>query len=188
MKVVAMMKKDVQQRKMTNYELKKLDAKERQDLKQEYKDKLATLKAEQAERQRRTIRPTSAGGWRRGSGRPSTTPHNPLIVAGEDLNPRKTYTFYGAADEVPTVRYFLKVWRDMRFNTLDLWAALSKLKGETVYKLLTGLPLEPAEERKVKKLLPYAHQIYGEYRSKFENKTDNQSIVGNLKSPQELKD
>lgn len=169
------MKKDVQQRKMTNYELKKLDAKERQDLKQEYKDKLATLKAEQAERQRRTIRPTSAGGWRRGSGRPSTTPHNPLIVAGEDLNPRKTYTFYGAAEEVPAVRYFLKVWRDMRFNTLDLWAALSKLKGGTVYKLLTGLPLEPAEERKIKKLLPKVLALHETYRNKFENKTDNQN-------------
>lgn len=176
------MKKDVQQRKMTHYELKKLDAKERQDLKQEYKDKLAVLKAEQAERQRRTIRPTSAGGWRRGSGRPSTTPHNPHIVAGEDLNPRKTYTFYGAADEVPTVRYFLKLWRDMRFNTPDLWAAVSKLKGETVYKLLTGLPLELAEERKVKKLLPYAYQIYEGYKNRFENKTENQSIEGNGKS------
>ena len=115
------------------------------------------------------------GGRRRGAGRPQSTPHHSNVVAGEDLNPRKTYTFYGAADEVPAVRQFLKVWRELRFETPELWEVLPKLKGETVYKLLTGLPLEPAEERKIKKLLPKVLALHETYRNKFENKTENQN-------------
>jgi hypothetical protein len=115
------------------------------------------------------------GGRRRGAGRPQSTPHHSNVVAGEDLNPRKTYTFYGAADEVPAVRQFLKVWRELRFETPELWEVLPKLKGGTVYKLLTGLPLEPAEERKIKKLLPKVLALHETYRNKFENKTDNQN-------------
>jgi hypothetical protein len=76
---------------------------------------------------------------------------------------------------VPAVRQFLKVWRELRFETPELWEVLPKLKGETVYKLLTGLPLEPAEERKIKKLLPKVLALHESYRNKFENKTDNQN-------------
>ena len=115
------------------------------------------------------------GGRRRGAGRPQSIPHHSNVVAGEDLNPRKTYTFYGAADEVPAVRQFLKVWRELRFETPELWEVLPKLKGGTVYKLLTGLPLEPAEERKIKKLLPKVLALHETYRNKFENKTENQN-------------
>ena len=115
------------------------------------------------------------GGRRRGAGRPQSTPHHSNVVAGEDLNPRKTYTFYGSAEEVPAVSQFLKVWRELRFETPELWEVLPKLKGETVYKLLTGLPLEPAEERKIKKLLPKVLALHETYRNKFENKTDNQN-------------
>lgn len=115
------------------------------------------------------------GGRRRGAGRPQSTPHHSNVVAGEDLNPRKTYTFYGSAEEVPAVRQFLKVWRELRFETPELWEVLPKLKGGTVYKLLTGLPLEPAEERKIKKLLPRVLALHESYRNKFENKTENQN-------------
>jgi hypothetical protein len=154
------MKKDVQERKKKKAELQKLDTKERKELRKEYKKKMAALQREQKKRQKETLTPTTAGGVRSGAGRPQSTPHKPVIVDGEDLNPRKTYTIYAAADEVPTIRYFLKVWREIRFNTNEPLEKLAKLKGDTLYKLMMGQELTFLEEKKAKNLLPKAYEIY----------------------------
>ena len=70
------------------------------------------------------------------------------------------YTIYAAADEVPTIRYFLKVWRVIRFNTNEPLEKLAKLKGDVLYKLMMGQELNFLEEKKAKNLLPKAYEIY----------------------------
>lgn len=169
------MKKEAEERKMTKAELKKMDTEERQELRNEYKAKMAALQAEQKERKKSKLRPIHSGGLRKGAGRPKSTPHTINIVAGEDLNPRKTYTVYAAADEMPAVRHFLKVWRELKFETPDVFDKLGKLKGGTVYELLTGLSIAiPAEGRKIEKNMPKVYELHKAFTERHNNKTDNQ--------------
>lgn len=111
------------------------------------------------------------GGRRAGAGRPQSLPHKPNIIGGEDMNPRKTYTFYGAKDEVPAVRHFLKVWRKLRFETDNRTEKLMHCKGLFIYNLLTGEPLAKLDELRLKNNLP---EVYGIYQEYLESKTDNQ--------------
>lgn len=109
-----------------------------------------------------------AGGRREGAGRKPSIPHRVAVVDGVDMNQRKTFTCYGAMDEVGRTRHYLQVWRMLRFNTNEVAEKLDKLKGGTVYKLLTAGKLTPAEEKRLAKILPDVLALHHEYRKQFD--------------------
>jgi hypothetical protein len=146
---------------------------ERQRLKAKQKREREKLSENQTARRKKALKPTKAGGRREGAGRKPIA-HKPLIVAGQDLNEKRTFTVYGAQDEVKPTRHFLQVWRLLRFNTPDLWLKLAKVKGDTMYKLLTGAGIEEAEKKKLAKVLPEVLALHETYRAKFEKQSENQ--------------
>ena len=133
--------------------LSQAEFEERIELEIQQRKERQQLKEKQAKR-RIANTTTKAGGRRAGAGRKPTLPHVSSIIAGEDLNPRKTFTFYGAADEKEPVKDFLKMWRELRFNTPDKYIKLSQLRGDTVYKLLTSGTLDQHESDLLTQLLP----------------------------------
>lgn len=143
---------------------------ERQRLKAKQKREREKLSENQTARRKKALKPTKAGGKRAGAGRKPIA-HRMAILDGEDLNPRQTFTCYGAQDEIQPTRNFLQVWRKLRFDTPDLWMKLAKVKGDTMYRLLTGATLTPAEEKKLAKVLPDVLALHEAYRAKFEKQS-----------------
>jgi hypothetical protein len=143
---------------------------ERQRLKAKQKREREKLSENQTARRKKALKPTKAGGRREGAGRKPIA-HRMAILDGEDLNPRQTFTCYGAQDEIQPTRNFLQVWRKLRFDTPDLWMKLAKVKGDTMYRLLTGATLTPAEEKKLAKVLPDVLALHEAYRAKFEKQS-----------------
>jgi hypothetical protein len=138
---------------------RKLDKKqraERQALAEKQLAERAKLREKQkANREKELAQdPTKAGGKRPGAGRPQSVRHVPCIEQGQDMNPRKTLTFYGAEREKPIVRRFVKVWRALEYDTPQASTALSKMGGILVYKFLTGEELTPRDIKKICSLLP----------------------------------
>ena len=119
------------------------------------------LKARQAKR-RREAATTNAGGKRDGAGRPLSMPHKPTMLDGEDINQRKTMTFYGSQDEKPAVLRFLKIWRELRFKTAPEKAnsALLELNAQTMLELMTyGSISDPQQAELLKSLLPNVAEL-----------------------------
>jgi hypothetical protein len=110
---------------------------------QEERDK---LREKQAAR-RREKATTGAGGVREGAGRPASLPHAICISNGLDCNPRKTMTFYGAADEKKPVKRFLQVWRKIRFELSP--DVLREVNGLILYQLMTGQEIAPEDLEKL---------------------------------------
>lgn len=129
---------------------------ERQALAEKQLAERAKLRERQSQQREKELaeNPTKAGGKRPGAGRPQSVQHKPYIEQGEDMNPRKTITFYGAEQEKPIVRRFVKVWRALEYDTPNASTALSKMGGILVYRLLTGEELTAKEIKKVCSLLP----------------------------------
>lgn len=126
------------ERQETAAELKIQEREERLELEIEQRKARQALKKNQAARRKKNAT-TAAGGKREGAGRKPSLPHKPCIADGEDLNPRKTMTFYGSMDEKEPVKNFLNVWRELRFNIPPdkRSEGLAKLPASTLYKLFT---------------------------------------------------
>lgn len=130
---------------------KQTEAREKRDMKRRQFAEREELRERQAKR-RAEESTTHAGGKREGAGRKPSIPHQENVLAGVDLNPKRTYTFYGAADEKEAVKQFLNVWRELRFNVSPEERAelLQKFNGLTMYELMTGGTL--IDQREIKRL------------------------------------
>jgi hypothetical protein len=62
-------------------------------------------------------------------------------------------TFYGSADEKEPVKQFLRVWRELRFNTdsYTFHEYLPKFNALTMYQLMTGGTI--TDERELRRLV-----------------------------------
>lgn len=149
-------RKDREQRAELRDVQKQTEAREKRDMRTRQRVEREELRERQAKR-RAEKSTTHAGGKREGAGRKPSIPHYESVLAGVDLNPRKTYTFYGAADEREGVKLFLNVWRELRFNvSLDeRTELLQRFNGLTIYKLMTGETIfDQREIRRIKRKLP----------------------------------
>ena len=130
------------------------DYEERLELRIKQKQEREALRNEQEKRRQLEQIKTGAGGRRAGAGSKVTIPHKEYIVNGVDVNKKKVYSFYLALDERDKVKNFIKVWREIRFNTAEASHKLERLGGLLVYKLLTGEILTEQEREAVKKYFP----------------------------------
>ena len=136
-------KEQVEQEKLAREKNKKAlkikEYTERLELGMRQQEERDRLREKQAARRKETAT-TGAGGVREGAGRPASLPHAICISNGFDCNPRKTMTFYGAADEKKPVKRFLQVWRVMRFEMAPekRSACLHEMGGRVLYQLMTG--------------------------------------------------
>ena len=135
---------------------KQTEAREKRDMQRRQRVEREELRERQAKRRAEKFT-THAGGKREGAGRKPSIPHNENMLAGVDLNPKRTYTFYGAADEREGVKLFLNVWRELRFNVSleERTELLQRFNGLTIYKLMTGETIfDQREIRRIKRKLP----------------------------------
>lgn len=149
-------RKDREQRAELREVQKQTEAREKRDMRTRQRVEREELRERQAKR-RAEESTTHAGGKREGAGRKPSIPHYESVLAGVDLNPRKTYTFYGAADEREGVKRFLNVWRELRFNVSleERTELLQRFNGLTIYKLMTGETIfDQREIRRIKRKLP----------------------------------
>ena len=130
---------------------KQTEAREKQDMQRRQRVEREELRERQAKR-RAEKSTTHAGGKREGAGRKPSIPHHENVLAGVDLNPKRTYTFYGAADEREGVKQFLNVWRELRFKLSpeERVELLQRFNGYTMYELMTGGTL--FDQREIKRL------------------------------------
>ena len=150
-----------QQREQMRKVLKAKESEERLAVEARQKQERAALKQRQAQR-RKDSATTDAGGYREGAGRKPTLPHKPWIEDGQDYNPRKTYTFYGSADEKEPVKQFLSVWRELRFKVdpQQVYEYLPKFNALTMYQLMTGHTItDKREAKRLRKLLPNVAEL-----------------------------
>ena len=149
-------RQDREQRAELREVQKQTEAREKRDMKRRQLAEREELRERQAKR-RAEVSTTHAGGRREGAGRKPSIPHYESVLAGVDLNPRKTYTFYGAADEREGVKQFLNVWRELRFGLTpeERVELLQRFNGFTMYELMTGGTLfDQREIRRIKRKLP----------------------------------
>ena len=149
-------RKDREQRAELREVQKQTEAREKRDMRTRQRVEREELRERQAKR-RAEESTTHAGGKREGAGRKPSIPHNESLIAGVDLNPKRTYTFYGAADERRAVKKFLNVWRELRFKLSpeERVELLQKFNGLTIYELMTdGTLIDQREIRRIKRKLP----------------------------------
>lgn len=149
-------RKDREQRAELREVQKQTEAREKRDMQTRQRAEREELRERQAKR-RAEESTTHAGGKREGAGRKPSIPHNESLIAGVDLNPKRTYTFYGAADERRAVKKFLNVWRELRFKLSpeERVELLQKFNGLTIYELMTdGTLIDQREIRRIKRKLP----------------------------------
>ena len=172
-------RKDREQRAELREVQKQTEAREKRDMRTRQRVEREELRERQAKR-RAEESTTHAGGKREGAGRKPSIPHNESLLAGVDLNPRKTYTFYGAADEREGVKLFLNVWRELRFNVSleERMELLQRFNGLTIYKLMTGETIfDQREIRRIKRKLPGLSKYINELSPSLpETSSDNVSL------------
>lgn len=135
---------------------KQTEAREKRDMLRRQRVEREELRERQAKRRAEKFT-THAGGKREGAGRKPSIPHNENMLAGVDLNPKRTYTFYGAADEREGVKQFLNVWRALRFGLTpeERVELLQRFNGYTMYELMTGgILFDQREINRIRRKLP----------------------------------